>query len=79
LDKSGGVRDHALVKNTGTDGTEGKEDAHMPLDLNGKVNEEKREIVFDESLGKERDAKKLVRYQQNPRENWGPMNRAKGY
>lgn len=42
--------------------------------------QEKRkvEIVFDESLGKERDLKKLVRYQVNPRENWGPMNRAKG-
>jgi len=79
LDKSGGVKDHALVKSIGMDGTEDKEDAHMPLDLNGKVNGEKREIVFDESLGKERDAKKLVRYQQNPRENWGPMNRAKGY
>lgn len=79
LDKSGGVKDHALVKSTGVDGTEGKEGAHMPLDLNGKVNGEKREIVFDEALGKERDAKKLVRYQQNPRENWGPMNRAKGY
>ena len=36
------------------------------------------EIVFDEALGRERDAKKLVRFQINPRENWGPMNRAKG-
>lgn len=41
--------------------------------------EEKREIVFDERLGRERDQKKLVRYQLNPRENWGPMNRAKGH
>jgi len=38
----------------------------------------KVEILFDERLGKEKDAKKLVRYQVNPRENWGPMNRAKG-
>lgn len=36
------------------------------------------EVVFDETLGKEKDAKKIVRYQLNPRENWGPMNRAKG-
>ncbi|ELR03106.1 N2,N2-dimethylguanosine tRNA methyltransferase [Pseudogymnoascus destructans 20631-21] len=36
------------------------------------------EIVFDESLGRETDKKKLVRYQMNPRENWGPMNRARG-
>ena len=35
-------------------------------------------IVFDEALGKETDKRKLVRYQVNPRENWGPMNRAKG-
>jgi tRNA (guanine26-N2/guanine27-N2)-dimethyltransferase len=38
-----------------------------------------REVVFDENLGKEKDGKKLVRYQRNPRENWGPMNRAKGH
>lgn len=37
------------------------------------------DIVFDEKLGREHDAKKLVRYQVNPRENWGPMNRAKGH
>ena len=39
----------------------------------------KPEIVFDEALGKELDGKKLVRYQLNPRENWGPMNRARGH
>jgi tRNA (guanine26-N2/guanine27-N2)-dimethyltransferase len=38
---------------------------------------EEPKVVFDESLGKERHGKKLVRYQINPRENWGPMNRAK--
>ena len=38
----------------------------------------KPEIVFDEVLGREKDVKKLVRFQLNPRENWGPMNRAKG-
>jgi tRNA (guanine26-N2/guanine27-N2)-dimethyltransferase len=39
----------------------------------------KLEVVFDESLGKDKDPKKIVRYQLNPRENWGPMNRAKGH
>ncbi|ESZ93141.1 hypothetical protein SBOR_6468 [Sclerotinia borealis F-4128] len=39
----------------------------------------KIEIVFDEKLGVEKDAKKIVRYQVNPRENWGPMNRASGH
>lgn len=41
---------------------------------NGKL-----EVIFDEKLGAEKDAKKLVRYQVNPRENWGPMNRAKAH
>lgn len=40
--------------------------------------EEVRKIVFDESLGREKSKERLVRYQANPRENWGPMNRAKG-
>lgn len=36
-------------------------------------------VVFDEALGKDDPARgKLVRYQLNPRENWGPMNRARG-
>lgn len=39
----------------------------------------KLEIVFDEKLGMEKDTKKIVRYQVNPRENWGPMNRASGH
>ena len=39
---------------------------------------EKLKIVFDEKLGREVEAKKLVRYQANPRPNWGPMSRAKG-
>jgi len=43
-----------------------------------KEEKSKPEVVFDEKLGMERDAKRLVRYQINPRENWGPMNRAKG-
>ncbi|PSS02170.1 S-adenosyl-L-methionine-dependent methyltransferase [Coniella lustricola] len=44
-----------------------------------KVKEaEEDEIVFDEKLGREKNKEKLVRYQMNPRENWGPMNRARG-
>jgi tRNA (guanine26-N2/guanine27-N2)-dimethyltransferase len=38
----------------------------------------KLDIFFDERLGKEKDRGKLVRYQINPRANWGPMNRAGG-
>lgn len=40
--------------------------------------EEKPKVVFDERLGREKGKEKLIRYQLNPRENWGPMNRAKG-
>lgn len=40
------------------------------------------EVVFDEKLGRQgrmrTDGKKLTRYQENPRVNWGPMNRATG-
>jgi tRNA (guanine26-N2/guanine27-N2)-dimethyltransferase len=39
--------------------------------------DEKPAVVFDEALGREAKVK-LVRYQENPTENWGPMNRAKG-
>jgi tRNA (guanine26-N2/guanine27-N2)-dimethyltransferase len=35
------------------------------------------EVVFDENLGKDHDRGKYVRYQTAPRENWGPMARAK--
>ncbi|KAF7593040.1 RNA methyltransferase tRNA(m5U54)methyltransferase [Aspergillus hancockii] len=36
------------------------------------------DVVFDESLGRELTKKRLVRYQLNPRANWGPLNRASG-
>ncbi|KAL2833665.1 S-adenosyl-L-methionine-dependent methyltransferase [Aspergillus cavernicola] len=37
------------------------------------------EVVFDEALGREnRPRKRLVRYQVNPRANWGPLSRAGG-
>lgn len=39
----------------------------------------KLNIVFDEELGKEcQGSKRLVRYQVNPRAEWGPIARAKG-
>ncbi|ROW14596.1 hypothetical protein VPNG_03280 [Cytospora leucostoma] len=43
-----------------------------------KKEEEKRAVIFDEKLGREKSKEKIVRYQENPRENWGPMTRAKG-
>lgn len=44
----------------------------------GEDEETRAEVVFDERLGREKNKEKLVRYQMNPRENWGPMNRASG-
>lgn len=35
-------------------------------------------VIFNEELGKEQNKRRLKRYQENPRANWGPMNRAKG-
>lgn len=37
----------------------------------------KLKVMFDEKLGKDRESRNLVRYQLNPRPNWGPMNRAR--
>lgn len=34
-------------------------------------------VVFDEKLGKDTETKKLLRYQLNPRADWGPMTKAK--
>ncbi|KAI9851561.1 MAG: RNA methyltransferase tRNA(m5U54)methyltransferase [Thelocarpon superellum] len=36
-----------------------------------------RQVQFDEVLGRQKDRKRVVRYQLNPTPNWGPMNRAK--
>lgn len=37
----------------------------------------KFDVKFDEQLGRDQDRGKYVRYQVAPRENWGPMSRAK--
>lgn len=37
------------------------------------------EVVFDQRLGRDRSKSGLVRYQSNPKENWGPQSRAKGH
>ncbi|MCJ1334949.1 RNA methyltransferase tRNA(m5U54)methyltransferase [Bachmanniomyces sp. S44760] len=52
--------------------TNGTGDPHAPM----KTSHLK--VVFDEKLGRESEGKKLLRYQMNPRANWGPMSRAKG-
>lgn len=51
-------------------------DAAQPDSKDDKSNRIK--VVFDEVLGKDLSSKRLLRYQVNPRENWGPMTKAKG-
>lgn len=55
------------------------EEAEGEGDTEGEAGKSSLKVIFDEKLGVEKDKKKLVRYQMNPRENWGPMNRAKGH
>lgn len=57
---------------------ETKEEVAGDKETGEGAEEEKPQVVFDEKLGREKGRQKLVRYQANPRENWGPMNRAKG-
>ena len=54
----------------GKEGSEGEADKEKQKD--------KLVITFNEKLGADPDKKKIVRYQLNPRENWGPMQKAKG-
>lgn len=58
---------------------ETSEENEKDLKADGNTAESKfPEVVFDEALGREKNKERLVRYQMNPRENWGPMNRARG-
>lgn len=65
-------------KVNGTNGDAEKEVDQLSEPTVGEEKEKKIEVIFDEKLGAERDTKKLVRYQVNPRDNWGPMARARG-
>jgi tRNA (guanine26-N2/guanine27-N2)-dimethyltransferase len=62
----------AIMDGDGVTKAEGRATSPLPLPAS------KLDIVFDERLGKEKDRGKLVRYQINPRANWGPMNKASG-
>ncbi|OJZ92958.1 hypothetical protein ASPFODRAFT_40455 [Aspergillus luchuensis CBS 106.47] len=58
----------------------GPQDTKPPRSPNGtgRPHPSTLEVVFDEALGRETAKKRLVRYQINPRENWGPLSRASG-
>ena len=55
-----------------TEHTNGHAATERPTDV------KKMKVVFDEKLGKDKPGKRLVRYQENPKENWGPMRKARG-
>lgn len=61
-----GTAEGSTAKMNGSDGDK----------LNGET--KRLTVVFDEQLGRDKPGKRLVRYQMNPRENWGPMTKAKG-
>ncbi|KAL5041325.1 hypothetical protein BDW71DRAFT_192056 [Aspergillus fruticulosus] len=78
--KDGGTSDS---RSTTTNGTpQEKEDSQESrLDTRSVPSQSCSElkVVFDESLGRQtRRRKRLVRYQVNPRANWGPLGRASG-
>ncbi|KAF1842211.1 TRM-domain-containing protein [Cucurbitaria berberidis CBS 394.84] len=62
------------VQSNGENNVEPEE--RPPQDLPAYL-DAKYEVNFDEKLGKDHDRGKYVRYQLAPRENWGPMSRAK--
>ncbi|KAK0826326.1 RNA methyltransferase tRNA(m5U54)methyltransferase, partial [Friedmanniomyces endolithicus] len=72
----GGGTVEGMVAGTGEVGAE--PDAAMGAEETPK-DVKLMKVIFDEALGRDKPGKKkLVRYQANPRENWGPMTRAKG-
>ncbi|PQE25317.1 hypothetical protein CJF30_00000013 [Rutstroemia sp. NJR-2017a BBW] len=79
------IREGAIKKNTAgyaIMGLDRQDTSNATKATNGDGGDAKTgklEVIFDEKLGAEKGVKKLVRYQVNPRENWGPMNRAKAH
>ncbi|KAK1024124.1 RNA methyltransferase tRNA(m5U54)methyltransferase [Friedmanniomyces endolithicus] len=70
--EAGGVGGGTVEVGAELTGVQGAEE--MPKDT------KLMKVIFDEALGRDKPGKKkLVRYQANPRENWGPMTRAKGH
>lgn len=73
------------VQNTASNNSEGgQEDAEVDGGIKEQATvkqpsylDSEFEVKFDEKLGKDTDRGKYVRYQIAPRENWGPMSRAK--
>lgn len=57
---------------------ENGDDSGVAAEKKDAEEEEMPKVSFDGHIGREEKGEKIVRYQMNPRENWGPMNRARG-
>lgn len=68
---------NSTVETVQTNG-ESEAESISPKTAWNEIKTSELKVVFDEKLGKEKPRGKLVRYQINPRANWGPMNRAVG-
>jgi tRNA (guanine26-N2/guanine27-N2)-dimethyltransferase len=62
----------SILWRLGTENSQEPEAKHSSIDSCKGL-----DVVFDEKLGKKGDEKRTVRYQLNPRPNWGPMTRAR--
>jgi len=81
LSKDEAEKDNASEAQEGestTNGTKEREGESATETPQKDTHPSKLKIVFDEALGKESQGKRMVKYQINPRPDWGPMNRAKG-
>ena len=65
-------------KNDINTGASPKETAKASCQFGEQIDTNALTINFDEALGKDPVGKHMVRYQVNPRADWGPMNKASG-
>ncbi|KAL8698919.1 MAG: hypothetical protein Q9201_006303 [Fulgogasparrea decipioides] len=69
---------YRIIKKSGTAPAADAEDQNGVSTHESETGQRRElKIVFDEGLGKEAVGKKLLRYQMNPRPDWGPMSKAK--
>ena len=76
LYRASNIRNDA--KNEATSEPNQSSEGESPDQTHLVIHPSKLNISFDERLGREPVTKKIVRYQINPRPDWGPMNRASG-
>jgi len=70
MNKVYGLKEEASERDAVVEELEGEEEVAK------RAGGQTYKVIFDEEMGRD-TGPKLVRYQLNPRANWGPMNRAK--